>query len=210
MVAFVAAGEIARSSTAGHEAADQKSAATGEVTLLLAAARHGDDDAMARVCELLYHDLRRVARARLRAHAPLTLLDTTALVHESFLRLVRVGKVDLASRNHFLCYAARAMRSAIIDLIRRNQAERRGGDLAHLTLDTAIADSTSAEEDEVIRLNEAIEHLASIDRRAMQVVEMRYFAGMTEKEIAEALGITERTVNRDWQKAKLLLQDALT
>jgi RNA polymerase sigma factor (TIGR02999 family) len=192
----------------GQETGDGQQTA-GEITLLLGAARTGDGTAIARICELLYHDLRRIARNRLRAHEPQTLLNTTALVHESFFRLVKVGRVELADRNHFLRYAARAMRSAVIDVVRQKRTERFGGDVQYVTLDTAMVDTIGNREDEVIRLGDAIEQLMAVDDRAMQVVEMRYFAGMTELEIAEALGVTERTVRRDWQKARLLLKAAM-
>lgn len=183
--------------------------ATGTVTQLLAAARDGDSAAVGRVCELLYHDLRRLARSRLRTQQTLTLLDTTALVHESFMRLVATGQAAIPDRNRFLAYAARVMHSIIIDTVRAKHAERRGGKSAHVTLDTMLQGTLAAEEEELLRLSEAIEHLRDIDERAMRVVEMRYFAGMVESEIALALDITERTVRRDWQKAKLLLQAAL-
>lgn len=181
----------------------------GEVAELLAAARQGQQAAVARLCEFLYQDLRQIARARLRAHQPMTLLDTTALVHESFLRLARLGRVDVADRSHFLAYAARVMRSVIVDLVRQKKAERRGGDHQHIPLDTDIAGSLAATEDDVLRVSEALDELAQVDARAVQVVEMRYFAGMTETEVAEALGVTERTVRRDWEKARLLLQAVL-
>ena len=180
-----------------------------ELRHLLAAARQGEQAAVSRLYDLLYQDLRRIARARLRPHQRLTLLDTTALVHESFLRLTNVGSMDLADRAHFLSYAARAMRSVIVDFVRRKQAERRGGDRAFVTLDTGIAETVPEGEDDVIRIGMALDQLSQVDPRAVQVVEMRYFAGMTEREIAEALGVTERTVRRDWEKAKLLLQAAL-
>ncbi len=181
----------------------------GEIAQLLDAARQGEQAAVARLCEFLYQDLRQMARARLRAHQPLTLLDTTALVHESFLRLVKTGRVEVGDRSHFLGYAARVMRSVIVDFVRRKQAERRGGDQFHVTLNTAIAGSVANTEEDVLRISEALDELAQVDARAVQVVEMRYFAGMTEQEIAEALGVTERTVRRDWEKAKLLLKAAL-
>ena len=181
----------------------------GDITRWLSAARDGDSEAVGRVCELLYHDLRRLARSRLRAHQPMTLVDTTALVHESFMRLLKVGQIEVADRAHFMAYAARAMHSTIIDFVRARQAERRGGDLARVTLDTSIAAQVVACEDEVIRLSEAIEHLSAVDPRAMQVVEMRYFAGMSESEIAKVLDVTERTVRRDWQKARMLLKAVL-
>jgi RNA polymerase sigma factor (TIGR02999 family) len=186
-----------------------QSAAAAPITELLAAARSGEGAAAARLCEFLYDDLRKMAHARLRSQSALTLLDTTALVHESFLRLSKVGSLALADRNHFLAYAATAMRSVIIDIVRRKHTERCGGDLAHVTLDTDIADSLSASEDDVIRISEALDELGQVAPRAVRVVEMRYFAGMAEREIATALGVTERTVRRDWEKAKLLLHAAL-
>lgn len=182
---------------------------TEQVMSLLNAAQAGDSAAMSRLYELLYQDLHHLARSRLRRSQPLTQLDTTALVHESYMRLVKTDQVDIPSKSHFFAYAARAMRSVIIDFIRRKQTDRRGGQEAHVTLDTEIADSIPQCEDEVIRVSEALDELTKIDARAVQVVEMRYFAGMTEPEIAQALGVTERTVRRDWQKAKLLLQVAL-
>jgi RNA polymerase sigma factor (TIGR02999 family) len=182
---------------------------TGEIARLLVGARAGEQAAVARLCELLYQDLRRMASYRLRANQPLTLLDTTALVHESFMRLAKLGQVDLADRNHFLGYAARVMRSVIVDHVRAKQTERRGGDYAHVPLDTDVVDSVAAGEDDLIRLNEALDKLARIDPRAVQVVEMRYFADMSDREIAAVLGITERTVGRDWQKARMLLSTVL-
>jgi RNA polymerase sigma factor (TIGR02999 family) len=181
----------------------------GEIAELLAAARQGQQAAVAQLCQFLYQDLRQIARARLRAHQPVTLLDTTALVHESFLRLAKLGRVEINDRNHFLGYAARVMRSVIVDFVRARQAERRGGDQLQVTLSTDIAGSVAATEDDVLRISEALDELARVDARAVQVVEMRYFAGMSEKEIAEALGVTDRTVRRDWEKAKLLLRVAL-
>jgi RNA polymerase sigma factor (TIGR02999 family) len=181
----------------------------GAVTRLLAVARDGDGDAMARVCELLYADLRQMAHRRLRSQQPLTLLDTTVLVHESFLRLEGLGEVALADRSQFLAYAARVMRSVIVDTIRRRSAARRGGDHVLVTFDTELCESVAADEDDVLRLAEAVEDLSRVDPRAAQVVEMRYFAGMADAEIAVALGVTERTVGRDWRKAKMLLHAAL-
>jgi RNA polymerase sigma factor (TIGR02999 family) len=179
------------------------------VTQLLVGARLGDDEATARICEQFYHELRAMAHARLRSQQPMTLLDTTVLVHESFLRLANVGQVAMADRNHFLAYAARVMRSVIIDVVRRRNAERRGGDLDRVPLDTEIVDSVVACEDDVLRVSDALEELAKADPRAAQVVEMRYFGGMADNEIADVLGVTERTVGRDWRKAKLLLYAVL-
>lgn len=182
---------------------------TAPITQLIGRARCGDSQAIADLCASLYPELRRIARARLRAQAPLTLLDTTGLVHESFLRLYQLQQLDVGDRVHFLAYAARVMRSILVDFIRARHAERRGGDAVHTELSDDLADTLAAEEAEVLRIHEALESLASVDERAARVVEMRYFGGMTEAEIALALEVTERTVRRDWEKARLLLRAAL-
>ena len=180
-----------------------------DVTSLLLAARNDDSQAMNRLFEVLYDDLRLLARAKLRRSAPMTVLDTTALVHESYLRFLRTGDLKVEDRPHFLAYAARVMRSIVVDLIRSRLADRNGGDALHVTLNTEIAESTSVREDEVILVNDALEELATIDPRLVKVVEMRYFAGMSEEEIAESLGVSVRTVERDWEKARLFLYRAL-
>ena len=180
-----------------------------DVTSLLFAARNDDSQAMNRLFEVLYDDLRLLARAKLRRSAPMTVLDTTALVHESYLRFLRTGDLQVEDRPHFLAYAARVMRSIVVDLIRSRLADRHGGDALHVTLNTEIAESASVREDEVILVNDALEELATIDPRLVKVVEMRYFAGMSEDEIAESLGVSVRTVERDWEKARLFLYRAL-
>lgn len=157
-----------------------------------------------------YRDLRRLAHVRLRASRRDTLLDTTVLVHESYLRLAAAGQLQLKDRAHFLRYAGRAMRSVIVDLVRKRQAACRGGSAAHVTLNTAIADSTMACDREILRVHQALRDLSKVDPRMVQIVEMRYFAGMTEDEIAETLGIADRTVRREWEKARLWLSDALS
>lgn len=180
-----------------------------DVTSLLFAARNDDSQAMNRLFEVLYDDLRLLARAKLRRSAPMTVLDTTALVHESYLRFLRTGDLKVEDRPHFLAYAARVMRSIVVDLIRSRLADRHGGAALHVTLNTEIAESASVREDEVILVNDALEELATIDPRLVKVVEMRYFAGMSEDEIAESLGVSVRTVERDWEKARLFLYRAL-
>jgi RNA polymerase sigma factor (TIGR02999 family) len=180
-----------------------------ELTELLSAARLGDQDAAGQAFSLLYDDLRRLARSRLRRHQTITLLDTTSLVHESYLRLVGGSSLLVEDRHHFFAYAARVMRSVIVDFARARQAERRGGDAEHVVLDTALGDQLAAPETDVLRVHDALEVLAQADARLAQVVEMRYFGGLTEPEIAEALGVSERTVRRDWEKARLLLVAAL-
>ncbi|NDE03006.1 MAG: sigma-70 family RNA polymerase sigma factor [Gammaproteobacteria bacterium] len=182
----------------------------GEVTQLLDRARQGEGDALADLFRLVYPDLRRLAHARLGAHQRNTLLDTTALVHECFLKLCAVGTLQPTDRAYFFAYAARTMRSIIIDLARASLAERRGGQYAKTTLDTAVIDEAKAEgEVQLLALHDALEELASLDVRMAKVVELRYFVGLTEPEIGEILGVTDRTVRRDWEKARLLLAAAL-
>ncbi|MFG6440866.1 ECF-type sigma factor [Roseateles sp. LKC17W] len=180
-----------------------------DITLLLQAARQGDRDAADAVVAQLYTDLQRLARRHVRQAGHMTLLDTTALVHEAWLRLAGGDGKDFPDRRHFLAYAAQAMRSVVIDLVRARQAERRGGGQQHLTLDTLLAEQLPHGDDTLLRVHEALDELAQLEPRLAQVVEMRYFAGLREQEIAEALGVTERTVQRDWQKARLFLSMSL-
>jgi RNA polymerase sigma factor (TIGR02999 family) len=179
------------------------------LTDLLHQANAGDDGALKRVFDAAYPDLRRVARVRLSKRGRGALLDTTALVHESYLRFTNAGRLGIQDRQHFLRYAGHVMRSVIVDFVREGQAERRGGDALHVTLDTGLNDGGVAEEAEILNVHEALQDLAKYDARLVQVVELRYFAGMTEAEIADALGVAERTVRRDWEKARLLLAEAL-
>jgi len=157
----------------------------------------------------LYAELRRLARSRLASGGRHTLLDTSSLVHEAFLRMQREGGVRLHDREHFLAYAATTMRSVVIDFVRRRGAERRGGAVEHVTLDTRAAAELGAADDEILAVHDALDALAGIDARLVRVVEMRYFAGLTDAEIGAALGLTDRTVRRDWERARLLLADLL-
>ena len=185
-------------------------AQTAALTQLLAAARNGDANAANAAFAALYGHLHRVARSRIREHQAMTLLDTTALLHESYLKLVGTGTPPVVDRRHFFAYASRVMRSVIVDYARARNAERRGGGADHVTLDTMLSDQVAAPENDVLRVHEALDVLAQADARLAQVVEMRYFGGLTESEIADALGVTDRTVRRDWEKARLLLLAAMT
>ena len=180
-----------------------------ELTTLLAAARQGDEQAAGRAFSLLYDDLRRLAHARLRQHRTMTLLDTTSLVHESYLKIVGVEALDVQDRHHFFTYASAVMRTVIVDFARARSADRRGGDAQHLAIDTNLSDQLAIPENDVLRVHEALESIARIAPDLTQLVEMRYFGGLTEAEIGEALGISERTVRRNWEKARLLLTAAL-
>ena len=157
----------------------------------------------------LYNELRRLARLRLAGGGRHTLLDTASLVHEAFLRMQRDGGVALNDREHFLAYAATTMRSVVIDFVRRRNADRRGGGVEHITLDTRTAEEIGATDDEILAVHEALETLAKVDARLVSVVEMRYFAGLSDAEIAAALGLSDRTVRRDWERARLLLAEML-
>ena len=179
-----------------------------DITALIAGVRRGDDEALGQLFSVLYEDLRRLAHARLKRHDSAAMLDTTSLVHESYLRFLKAGQVQISDRAHFLAYSARVMRSIIVDFARESSAQRRGGQEVHVTLDTDVAPLAGGEV-EVIRVHEALEELALLSERLARVVEMRYFAGMNEAEIGEALGVTERTVRRDWEKARIVLAAAL-
>jgi RNA polymerase sigma factor (TIGR02999 family) len=180
-----------------------------ELTVLFGQAGAGDAQAFDRIFTLLYPDLEAMARSRLRRGERVTMADTGALVHESWLRLQQAGTLGFENRGHFLAHAARVMRSVITDIARRSHAERRGGDLARVTLDTAFGEASAAGDPDVLDVAEAIDALAALDPRLAQVVEMRWFAGLTEQDIAGALGLTERTVRRDWEKARAFLMVAL-
>lgn len=158
---------------------------------------------------LLYTELRRLARSRLSSGGRHTLLDTSALVNEAFLRMQRDGGVALKDREHFMAYAATTMRSIIIDFVRRRSADRRGGGAEHITLDTRAAQALGGNNDEILHVHEALQTLAEVDQRLVRVVEMRYFVGLNDVEIGAALGVTDRTVRRDWERARLLLAEIL-
>ena len=155
----------------------------------------------------IYPRLRRIARFRLRCGRD-ALLDTTALVHESYLRFAQSGR-DPVDWQSFLRYAPRIMRNVTIDSVRRRCARVHGGGAVHLDLENGLYAAGNAEREEIVALRRAMEQLELVDRRLAQVVEMRFFEGIAESEIARTLGITERTVRRDWEKARLLLAQAL-
>jgi RNA polymerase sigma factor (TIGR02999 family) len=166
-------------------------------------------ESVAQLFPALYRDLRRLARSRLASGGRHTLLDTSALVHEAYLRMQRDGGVALNGREHFLAYAATTMRSVVIDFVRRRSADRRGGHVEHVTLDTRAAADLGAADEEILAVHEALEALAQVDATLVQLVEMRYFAGLSDNEVATALGVSERTVRRQWQSARLLLAELL-
>ena len=179
------------------------------LTELIQKVADGDLAARAELFAAAYSELRKLARSRLRDGGRNTFLETTALVHESYLRFVNAGKLRVEDRRAFFAYASKVMRSVIIDSVRERQAQRRGGDLTELTLDTQVSAEVPSSEAEVLHVHEALLALEQAEPRLAEVVEMRYFGGYSELEIAEVLGVTERTVRRDWDKARLLLMSAL-
>ncbi len=183
----------------------------GDLTGLIESFKDGPGVPVDALWQAAYSELKKVARARLRGGRRHTVLDTTALVNESYLKLARLGRLRVESRGKFFAYASRVMRSVVVDLVRERQAERRGGGVAPVTLDTAAIDSSRAVlAAEPLRVDAALAELEKVEPRLARVVEMRYFAGLSESEIADALALTDRTVRRDWQKAKLLLHTMLS
>ncbi len=181
----------------------------GEVTQLLAAVRQGDGSAMERLMTLVYDELRAVARRQLRRWRPGQTLDSTALVHETYLRLVDQAGASWQDRAHFLSVAGVAMRHILVDAARRRAAKKRGGEGLRITLDDLQPDQggtdASGQAVEILDLDEALTSLAARNERLSRLVELRFFAGLTEEETARTLGISERTVRRDWLKARAFL-----
>jgi RNA polymerase sigma factor (TIGR02999 family) len=180
-----------------------------EITTLLGRARGGDRAAFDALFEKLYPELKRMAHARLAGHQRGILMETTVLLHESYLRFVQAAELTPADRGHFMAYAAHVMRSVVVDAVRSAQRACRGGDVVHVTMDTELAEALAQPHEEVLDIDRALSDLARLDTRLAQVVEMRYFANMKEADIAAALGVTDRTVRRDWEKARMLLAHAL-
>ena len=180
-------------------------ARTGEVTLLLRAAREGDPGAIDRIVPLVYDDLRRLAQRQLRRAFGPQSVRPTELLHEAYIKLSVGGGVAANDRVHFMAIAARAMRQVLVDQARNRAAVKRGRGWTRATL-SGNHWVTDIDVDELLTLNDALDEL---DPRQRQVVECRFFAGLEEGEIAQALGVTERTVRRDWVKARAWLYRAL-
>ena len=179
-----------------------------EVTRLLDALQHGDRAALDRLFPLVYEELRRIAHHHLRDERPGHTLGTTGLVHETYLKLVDQTRTQWRDRGHFFRVASWAMRRILVDYARSYRALRRGGNIQRVPLENDVALNERGETLEA--LDEALDRLAAVDERLSQVVECRYFGGLTTEETAEALGVSARTVERDWIKARGWLQLVLS
>lgn len=184
----------------------------GELTGVIESARAGEGAPIDALWQAAYAELKKLARSRLSGSGPFTVLDTTALVNESYLKLAAgAGRLRVDSRGQFFAYAAKVMRSVVVDLVRERQTVRRGGGGQRVTLDTGVENLAQLliEDDQPLRVDAALAALERVEPRLAKVVEMRYFAGLAESEIAVLLEVSERTVRRDWQKAKLLLHSMI-
>ncbi len=177
-----------------------------EITALLLAHGRGEDGSLDRLVERVYDDLRRIARSQLRRNVRGT-LDTTGLVNEAYIRLVDGRKVSFEDRGHFFAVASQVMRWVVVDRARKVSAQKRGGNEADVTLDEGEI-VIDAQAERLLDLDRALDSLSQVDPRLTKIVECRFFAGLSLAESAEALGISPRTANRDWARAKAwLLRD---
>lgn len=179
----------------------------GQLTLLLGQLQAGDPKARDALFAAAYTELHRLARSRLRQGGRNTVLDTTSLVHEAYLRFANSGALHAGDRRAFFAFASQVMRSLIVNSVRERIAQKRGGDWQPITLSTQLAIDVAGDQNTILKVHEALETLERADPRLAQVVQMRYFGGYSEREIAEALDVTERTVRRDWEKARLILAE---
>ena len=188
---------------------DQRSPDIPRVTELLIAAGDGRREALDELVPLLYDDLRRLAAAHMRREPPGHLLQPTALVHETYVRLVDQRRAGWVSRAHFFGAAAGVMRRILVDLARARRADKRGGQLTRVTLaEDAAADGPT--EIDVLTLHQSLERMATFSPRQERIVELRYFGGLTIEETAAVLGISDATVVREWTIAKAWLRAALS
>lgn len=180
-----------------------------DLTRSIQLAKAGDEDARAEIIGLAYQDLRRIASERMRKERADHTLSATALVHEVSLKLLNDTQVPLEGRDSFLAYVSRAMRNLLIDHARTQGRQKRGGERQRLVFEEAMIASNEQCED-LIALNESLVKLGEVDSRKAQVVEMRYFGGLSLQETADALGISLATVKRDWEVAKVWLMAELS
>lgn len=176
-----------------------------EVTQLLLAWSEGDSEALDRLIPLVYQELRQLAKHYMRKEQAGHTLETTALIHEAYLRLIDAKQVQIKNRAHFFGVSARLMRQILVDAARSRGYKKRGGGAQQVSLDAALTVTQKPEVD-LLAIDEALSALAAVDLRKSQVVEMRFFGGLTEEEIAIALAVSIETVKRDWRLAKSWLR----
>jgi RNA polymerase sigma factor (TIGR02999 family) len=176
-----------------------------EVTELLLAWSEGDSSALERLMPLVYNELHHLARHYMQQEKPDHTLQATALVNEAYLRLVDVNRMQWHNRAHFFAVSAQLMRRILVDFARRRLRDKRGGDAVHVNFDNAFAVASEAKDPDLLALDDALVQLATIDPRMSQVVELRFFGGLTNEETAGVLKISPETVMRDWRTAKVWL-----
>lgn len=180
----------------------------GEVTVLLHRMHAGDSAALGRLLPLVYDELRAAARRALAREQPGHTLHPSDLVHEAYFKLVGAGGTDWQDRAHFHAVAARTMRQVLVEHARRRLAGKRGGGAVHVTLGD-VESARPAGDEELVALDDALERLDAVQPRLRTLVEHRYFGGLSERETAEVLGVSERTVQRDWARARAWLHKEL-
>ena len=177
---------------------------TESITALLATAERGDRAAADAVFTALYEELHRMARRELARRGGGVTLSATTLLHDAYLNISRREGITFPDRNRYMGYASRVMRRLIIDYARTRQAQKRGGHFEITSISTDVADPmTSA--DELTRISEALDELATVDERLVRVVDLKFFCGFSFAEIGEMMNVTERTIQRDWEKARIFL-----
>jgi RNA polymerase sigma factor (TIGR02999 family) len=181
-----------------------------EITVLLRRLRQSDQEAADKLWRLVYEELRRIARAYVRKEAPRCTLQTTALVHEAWLRMADQTRVDWQDRTHFYAVVAQMMRRVLVDHARARLADKRGGGAIKVSLEWVEIESTPRKLEEILAVDEVLSRLSEFDQQQARIAEMRYFVGMTVDETAMALGLASRTVDREWALASAWLRAELS
>lgn len=179
-----------------------------EVTQLLISLRQGDQAAMEALFPLVYRELHAMAHRQLARQRMDATLNTTALVHEAYLKLIGQTQIEWQDRSHFFAITARAMRHILVDYARMRRAQKRGGGAPHTLLDDANV-PVAAQADTLLALDSALDQLAALDERLGRIVELRFFGGLSVEEAADVLAVSPRTVKRDWRKARAILYQML-
>jgi RNA polymerase sigma factor (TIGR02999 family) len=195
---------------AGANMLEANAMSRDDITQILRAVREGGSDALQALLPLVYGELRAMAHRNLSPNSRDVTLDTTALVHEAYIRLFDRAPADWQDRRHFFSVAAIAMRQIIVDHARRRGAAKRGGSLRRLDLEDASHVAVDEQADDIVALHDALLRLSQLDERLARIVELRFFGGLSVAEVAEVMDMSERTVKRDWRKARALLLQAMS